>query len=323
MPSPLRFIPNEAKLWTDPAAQPIAIAEVTTRTVQGRFLLKPTPRHRSLMLGVLGRAQERYRFTLYGYAFLSNHYSLLIGVRDPQQLASIMGYINSNIARELGRKEHSNWRDKFWSRRHRAILVLSDDDLLERLRYLLANGTKENLVRRPERWPGAHCAHAFCSGQVDQGAWVDRTQLRLLRASAGASGHVSESEVTTWYPVQLSAPPAWARLSSVEQQAKFRALCHEISRAAAEQRVQTRAVVVGLKRLLRYSPHHRPERLSKSPAPPVHARKRSITKWFRGAYRCFVASYQEAHRALGSALKCFSFPEGGHPPTRLLLDPLE
>ncbi len=38
MTTPLRFIPEEAKLWTDSKGRPIAIAEVTVRTVQGRFL---------------------------------------------------------------------------------------------------------------------------------------------------------------------------------------------------------------------------------------------------------------------------------------------
>ena len=31
MPSPLRFVPNAAKLWKDPGGQPIAMAEVTTQ----------------------------------------------------------------------------------------------------------------------------------------------------------------------------------------------------------------------------------------------------------------------------------------------------
>ena len=44
MPAPLRFIPEEAKLWTDQKGRPIAIAEVTIRTIQGRYLMKPTLR---------------------------------------------------------------------------------------------------------------------------------------------------------------------------------------------------------------------------------------------------------------------------------------
>ena len=72
MPSPLRFVPDTAKLWTDKDGNPIAIAEVTIRTIQGRFLMRPSTRSRSLILGVLGKAQQKYKFPLYGYAYLSN-----------------------------------------------------------------------------------------------------------------------------------------------------------------------------------------------------------------------------------------------------------
>ena len=270
-----------------------------------------------------------------------------------------MGYINSNIARELGRKEHSNWRDKFWSRRHRAILILSEEDLVERLRYLLANGTKEHLVTKPQRWPGAHCAQALCSGTTDRGVWIDRTELRRHRQTRfvdperlrqpqdgpgalpakmrakrfpelktpsrrrGASATadcVSESEVSRWYSVKLSILPQWEKLSPADQQAQVRSLCHHISRTAAEERQRSGAVVFGLKRLMRYSPHHKPDRISKSPAPQVHAREPSLKRWFQRSYRVFLASYMDAHRAMVLSLEHYAFPEGGHAPTRLSIE---
>jgi hypothetical protein len=49
MPSPLQFVPDSAnKKWTDTKGRPIAIAEVTIRTVMGMFLLKPTAQNRDL-----------------------------------------------------------------------------------------------------------------------------------------------------------------------------------------------------------------------------------------------------------------------------------
>ncbi len=44
MPSPLRFVPNAAKLWKDSGGHPIAMAEVTIRTIQSRYLMRPSPR---------------------------------------------------------------------------------------------------------------------------------------------------------------------------------------------------------------------------------------------------------------------------------------
>jgi hypothetical protein len=45
MPRPLRFIPEHS------------LAEITTRTLHGRLLLKPSPELNDLVLGVIGRPQ--------------------------------------------------------------------------------------------------------------------------------------------------------------------------------------------------------------------------------------------------------------------------
>ncbi len=137
MPTPLRYVPEEAKLWRDDEGRPIAVVEVTVRCLLGMFLLKPTPENTSLVKGVLGRAQDKLDFELYGYAYLSNHGSIMAGVRSSEHLASIMEYVHGNIARELGRPENSDWQGRFWGRRVRPILILSDEDLGNRLRYLL------------------------------------------------------------------------------------------------------------------------------------------------------------------------------------------
>jgi hypothetical protein len=46
MPRPLRFIPEHS------------LVEITTRTLQGRLLLKPSPELNDLVLGVIGKAQD-------------------------------------------------------------------------------------------------------------------------------------------------------------------------------------------------------------------------------------------------------------------------
>ena len=114
MTTPLRHIPDEIKLWRDRKGRPIAIVEVTIRCTSGMFLLVPKPEHIRIVLGVLGRALAELDFELFGYDFLSNHGSYIIGVRDEAHQADVMEYIHGNIARELGRMEYSNWKEHFW-----------------------------------------------------------------------------------------------------------------------------------------------------------------------------------------------------------------
>ena len=315
MSTRLRFVPEEAKLWKDRKGRPIAIAEVTIRTLLGMFLLLPTPPNTKLILGVLGRAQERLDFELYGYAFLSNHGSMLFSVRGARHLAEIMNYIHSNIALEIGRKENSNWPGRFWGRRGRAILILGEAELADRLRYLIANSTKEHLVARPQRWPGAHCANALCRGVDDVGVWVDRTKLWTMEPIGRKRRPPTEEDAATHYPVRLEKIPSKQDHSDEEYREWIRQMCREISEEAAKERRQTGQSVLGVKRALRFHPHHQPDKIAKSPAPFIHCFSRETRRRFVDAYRLFADGFRLASDELHGRLSEFSFPQGGLPPT--------
>ena len=144
MPRPLRFQPK-----------PWGMFFVTTRCIHGRFLLRPSTKKNALLIGVMAKAVQRFEVKLFGLCFMSNHYHLLLSSKDAASLAQFMQYVNSNIARELGRLH--NWREKFWSRRYRATAVLDEGAALERMKYILSNSVKEGLVKHPRYYPGVHC----------------------------------------------------------------------------------------------------------------------------------------------------------------------
>src|SRR5436309_5673126 len=110
MSRPLRWIPEGG-----------ALVEPTCRTVHGRLLLLPSEELNEIIIGILARAKRMYEVKICGFAFASNHYHLLLRVDDAEQLASFMGYLNSNLAREAGRL--TDWREKFWSRRYQHIVI--------------------------------------------------------------------------------------------------------------------------------------------------------------------------------------------------------
>ncbi len=68
---------------------------------------------------------------------------------------------------------------------------------------------------------------------------------------------------------------------------------------------------MGIDKILSAHPHDRPEKLSKSPAPPVHCKDSELRKWFNKAYTAFATAYRIAHAALREGLEIFQFPEGG------------
>ena len=117
----LRFIP------------PHSLVEVTCRTIQGRFLLKPGQDINAIIVGALAKAQKLYGMTVCGFVYLSNHAHLLLQPKDAKQLARFMNHVNSKIAREAGRLHY--WREKLWGRRYRGIVVSEEPEAeVERLR---------------------------------------------------------------------------------------------------------------------------------------------------------------------------------------------
>src|SRR3954468_1975240 len=88
----LRFVPDGGSL-----------VEVTTRTIQSRLLLTPTPQLNRIIISTLARSSHLYGVGVVAFAFLSNHYHLLLRVPDAECLAKFMTHFNSKLAREVVR----------------------------------------------------------------------------------------------------------------------------------------------------------------------------------------------------------------------------
>ncbi len=253
---PLRHVPREKCLF-----------EVTVRTVQARFLLRPSVALNEIILGVLGRAQRLHAVEICSLVFTSNHFHLLAKVNDAKQLADFMCYLNSNLAREVCRL--ADWADKVWARRYRAIEVSDEPEAQrERMKYILAHGVKEFLVEKAREWPGVHSVGALLDGKPLEGLWFDRTQ----EFSARRRGEEHERDrYTTTEPVTLSPLPCWEHLSPEVRKEKIAELVREIEEEAAAKRMATGRTVLGRAEILKQHPHQRPPRPKRSYAPLVHA----------------------------------------------------
>jgi len=67
MPQTLRYIPPST-------VSACGMVEVSCRTLQARFLLKPSRRLREIFFGVLARAQKLYPVRIHAVVCLSTHY---------------------------------------------------------------------------------------------------------------------------------------------------------------------------------------------------------------------------------------------------------
>ena len=295
----LRFIPEGG-----------ALVEVTCRTLQSRFLLRPNPLVNDLVVGVLGRAQRKYPIRVCAYAFASNHFHLILDVDDALQLSRFMRYINSNLARKIGRLV--DWRDKIWARRYQAIVISPEAAAqTERLRYVLAHGVKEGLVERVTQWPGVHCAQALLTGETVQGYWFDETQAYAARRRGEDFDRMHFAALET---LTLSPLPCWKHLPEEKRRKLVADLIAGLEAEAAVRRQSTGSQVLGASAVRGQHPLDRPKKSKKSPAPLFHAASQAVRREFYEMYGWFAAAFREASEKLRAGNRMVPFPAGSFPP---------
>ena len=297
MARPLRYIPERS------------LVEVTTRTIQSRFLLRPSAELNDAILGVIGRAASLYDVGVIAFVIMSNHAHFLLCPANGEQLAKFMAHVNRNISDEAGR-EH-DWAGALWERRYRGIVVVDEQSQVARLRYLLSNGCKEGLVYSPYHWPGVTAVHALVHSAPLVGTWLDRSGMYRAK-QRGES--VERSEYETSYATVLAPLPCWGHLSAQEYRLRCAEMVADIERETVVLNVLFGRHVLGADAILEQDPHGKPRTISKSRAPMVHAATREARRIFMDAYRAFVAAYRRAAQALREGHSDVKFPANAFPP---------
>jgi REP element-mobilizing transposase RayT len=289
------------------------VVEVTCRTVNGRFLLQPSSRFNRVAIGILARAQRMYDVELHAFCVMSNHYHLLLSVNDALQLARFMNFVQSNLAREGGR--FARWKERFWSRRYQAILVSDERDAqLQRLRYILSQGCKEQLVARPEQWHGAQCVRELLSGRrTMEGVWIDRTAIHRNGGYKSSRSSIDASRFESIETLQLSPMPCFSGVDDAAQREWIRECVDAIADEARADRRARHGKRASPSTVRRDTSVVQP--LKRRAAPWIHTASMSQARDLRVAYTVFLAAYRAAADKLKRGLEA-AFPEGCFPPAK-------
>ena len=275
--------------------EPNSLVEITTRTFQGRFLLRPSEEVNKTILGTIGRALDMFDgVLLHCVTVLSTHAHLLLTARDSEALSNFMCFVNGNIARKVGKLQ--GWTNSLWARRYVSIPILDDDAAINRLRYHLSHGVKEKLVPRCGDWPGVQSVCALTEGAPLAGVWHDES----AEYEARRRGHEPEpGEFVRDYVFHLSPLPCWSRLTDEQRQAKARRIVEEIEREAGRaEEADPESIERQQSAILSRDPHHRPDHVDHSPAPICHTSCRERLKTHRERYaELLLAYYKRARRS--------------------------
>lgn len=101
-------------------------------------------------LGYIVSAKEKFKFYVYAYCLMGNHYHLLLETTLPN-ISRIMQYINTSytVYYNVKRKRCGH----LFQGRYKSILVEGDAYLLELTRYIHLNPVRAKIVDSPERYP--------------------------------------------------------------------------------------------------------------------------------------------------------------------------
>ena len=289
---------------------PNTLVEVTNVTFQNRYFLRPAEDLNDIFLGVLGLAQKKHGMPLCGAVVMSTHFHLLAIPQDPKHLADFMGFLNTNLSKEIGRLH--GWKGKLWHDRYHHVPVSNEEEAqIRRLRYLLAAGVKEFLVDRVAQWPGVHSATALLEGEPLVGHWYNRTREYAARQrgekNPDPKKHASEQRVL------FSPLPCWQPLPEETWRRHIEDMVADIDAEGARERERTGRRSLGSQRILAMKPTRRPREVKKSPRPRYHAvAAREFQRW-REAFSTVIQKFYEASLLMRSGDRDAEFPEGTFP----------
>jgi len=299
-----------------------ALVEVTCRTFQGRFLLRPRQDLNDIVVGALAHFLEKYpSIGLVGVVVLSTHLHLLLSVESQEDLSNLMRDFGSKTAREVNKL--NGWGGSLFSPRYRSICVTQEPGAqIARLEYLLAQSVKEGLVARVKDWPGIHFGQALLEGRTMlAGKWIDRTKKARLEIQARQKAEgkkerkkVRRKDYTSTVTVKLEQLPCWRHLEWGRYVERIRRMIRGIEKDAEAERGRRGVEVVGVEEICRRNPQTRPNELQSSPAPLVHAASKKERLAWREAFAWFVLQYREASERLRNGDRDAPFPEGSFPP---------
>jgi len=272
------------------------VTYLISRRCFGRmFLLRPSPLVNELFEYVLADKATEYGIEIHAYVVMSNHWHCVL--TDPRgQLPEFQRDLGSTVARALN-AALGRW-ESFWAPgSYSAVALQTEEDVLDKMAYVLANPVAAGLVRRGSEWPGLWSAPSVIGAG---GREVKRPDHYFRRN--GPAPKTATLEVV--------CPKGFGTVEKLRRRLTD-ALTEREDRAARELAEAGRSFV-GAKKVLALSPFARPAPLE--PRRGLKPRVASLDKWKRmealGRLGTFLAEYRVAWKAFKAGARKVVFPEG-------------
>ena len=310
---------------------PDRLYEATLKTFQARYFFVPSRLLNQLLIGVLAYVQGQLGLRICYVVALSNHIHLVFRGSTREVVSGFFCLANSQISKEV--QKLCGWTGGIFRKRFK-VTEITDDPAAQiaRLKYLMAQGTKEGLAPHPTLWPGVQSASAWLDGSMKLfGIWIPRSELYELERGGRRKPKVmrrrlqaaAQKRCQQRVCLELSPLPCCDGWSAEQLVELANQLCQEILFEHADQRAQIRK---GWRKRLMDPARlcFRPPSTKKGDRPRVHAASEGdwiewVKDWEEWSIR-----YEKASRRLrrGVATALGEFPEGAFLPTGLFASEL-
>jgi putative transposase len=252
--APRRIVPGETYL-------------ITRRCTQRAYLLRPDAETNAIFAYCLAEAAHRHEIELIAWNPMSNHYHAV--VHDPKgRLPAFLEHLHKMIAKAMNAR-WGRW-ENFWSTEETCVTrLVTNQDILDKVVYVLCNPVAADLVDRVQDWPG-----------ISSLAYMGNKETKHRRPRFYfRSDDSAMPEVVT---LRTKLP---SRITKNESSAlwwdRVRKAIREREEALRDMRMKTKRRVLGRKAVLK-TPH--------TETPTTHSLKRKL--------RPCIACKDEARRVL-------------------------
>ena len=260
---------------------------MTRRTTQRQFLLRPSRVTNQNVRYCLALAAERTGVILHAICVMSNHWHGV--VTDPEaRLPEFTEHFHKLLAKAQN-ASLERWENLWSSDKTSLVLLTSEQDVLEKMAYTLANPTAAGLVRSPDQWPG-----------VISGSFGREVPAEMPAAFFDEDGDLPED-----VELQFARPQIFASLSDAELYARLRNEVAARVREAREELARSGRSFLGRESVLRqrFDASPKSEAPRRNPSPRIAA-KSSVDRvaairrmWaFLRAYRAAWNEWRNGNR---------------------------
>ncbi|MGB5192623.1 MAG: transposase [Polyangiales bacterium] len=274
---------------------------ITRRTLRRHHLFRPDPAIRRLYLYTLAVCARQFGILVHAVILMSTHEHLIVTDTKgcfPRFLRELHRLMS------LGTKVLRKWEGPVWDHEQTSVVrLLTEQAMIEKLAYVMANPVQAGLVRKARDWPGI----TVLPQELGRRTWTLNRPDLYFRAD--------NPQWPETIALSLTLPPVLAQryaAQEVREAVDEELACHE--RRAHEEVKKRGWRFLGAQRIRRLSPYRRATSFEllrdRNPTFAVGRRQRKLFFQAVAELRAFRRAYRDALTQWRQGLRSVVFPQG-------------